>query len=161
MGIVMFVGIFWFYWRERQFVGEVRGQGRGREQDRILVEGLFFRFFQIQVLIQVMCGYVFCRLYFFQLVLWRRLGQLSCMFRFVLNLRFWLLIIFYYFLFFRVFGFYSQVGWRFLSRVSVNRFFGYDFFQRGLKGKYREGNNLLEIVFMNNMCEKVVWLVVL
>ncbi|EDL40385.1 mCG125120, isoform CRA_c, partial [Mus musculus] len=65
-------------------------------------------------------------LYFPQLALWRRLGQLSCMSRPALNLRSWLLTILHYLLPFRVLGPHSQVGWRPLSRVSVNRPPGHD-----------------------------------
>ncbi|EDL40388.1 mCG125120, isoform CRA_f [Mus musculus] len=58
-------------------------------------------------------------LYFPQLALWRRLGQLSCMSRPALNLRSWLLTILHYLLPFRVLGPHSQVGWRPLSRVFL------------------------------------------
>ena len=43
MGTAMPAGTLWFHWRERQLAGEVRGQGRGREQDRTLAEGLLLR----------------------------------------------------------------------------------------------------------------------
>lgn len=66
-----------------------------------------------------MCGHVPCRLHFPQLALRRRLGQLSCMSKPALKLRSWPLTVLYYLLPLGALRPLSRVGWRPVSRVSV------------------------------------------
>ena len=71
------------------------------------------------LLTSAMCGHVPCRLHFPQLALRRRLGQLSCMSKPALKLRSWPLTVLYYLLPLGALRPLSRVGWRPVSRVSV------------------------------------------